>query len=88
MTIVCVCVWFMARLSVTQTRAPRELGQAEKSQFDNWIRKQAFRECVSWFSKQMITLNCDRIELAAQKKRQRMPDRRFNYRKKNTSAQM
>ena len=58
----------MARLSV-------ELGQAaflrakEKSQFDNWIRKQAFRECVSWFSKQMITLNCDRIEPAAQKKK-------------------
>ena len=29
----------------------------------------------------MITLNCDRIEPAAQKKRQRTPDRRSNYRK-------
>ena len=27
----------------------------------------------------MITLNCDRIEPAAKKKRQRTPDRRFNY---------
>ena len=33
-----------------------------------WIGKQAFRECVSWISKQMITLNCDKIESAAKKK--------------------
>ena len=32
------------------------------------IGKQAFRECVSWISKQMITLNCDKIEPAAKKK--------------------
>ena len=84
----------MARLSVTQTQAPRELGQAARpgsiftGQREIAVRKQPFCECVSWFSKQMITLNCDRIEPAAQKKRQRTPDRRFNYRKKNTSAQM
>ena len=33
-----------------------------------WIGKQAFRECVSWISKQMITLNCDKIEPAMKKK--------------------
>ena len=26
------------------------------------VGKQAFRECVVWFTKQMITLNCDRID--------------------------
>ena len=33
-----------------------------------WIAKQAFRECVLWISKQMITLNCDKIEPAMKKK--------------------
>ena len=32
------------------------------------ISKQAFHECVSWISKQIITLNCDKIEPATKKK--------------------
>ena len=32
-----------------------------------WIGEQAFRECVSRISKQMITLNCDKIKPAVKK---------------------
>ena len=33
-----------------------------------WIGKEEFCECVSWISKQMITLNCDKVKPAAKKK--------------------
>ena len=64
-------------------------GQTEakdKSQVGE-IGKQAFRECVLWISKQMITLSCDGIEPAAEKKGKERLITGY-IRKKKTSAQM
>ena len=89
--------------SVTQTRpGTGEKGQAAKKIMkflSHFYGPKRNRRSVKFASKRFMsvyrdflsrcTLNFNRISRAGrEEKRQRMPDHRFNYRKKKTSAQM